>query len=42
MWAPAASVLLGAWYLTTRTKGLVWPSPAPVGRIFPDGSRRRA
>ncbi|WP_328619724.1 DUF4436 family protein [Streptomyces sp. NBC_00354] len=28
MWALAASVLLGAWYLTTRTKGLVWPALA--------------
>ncbi|MEU9376140.1 DUF4436 family protein [Streptomyces sp. NPDC048255] len=24
MWALAASVLLGAWYVTTRTEGLVW------------------
>lgn len=28
MWALAASVLLGAWYLTTRSKGLVWPAMA--------------
>lgn len=28
MWALAASVLLGAWYLTTRGKGLVWPAMA--------------
>ncbi|MEU3777732.1 DUF4436 family protein [Streptomyces sp. NPDC032472] len=28
MWAPAASVLLGAWYLTTRGKGLVRPAMA--------------
>ncbi|MFE7160897.1 DUF4436 family protein [Streptomyces sp. NPDC057636] len=28
MWALAASVLLGAWYLTTRTEGLVWPALA--------------
>lgn len=28
MWALAASVLLGAWYLTTRGKGLVWPALA--------------
>ncbi|MFI8966839.1 DUF4436 family protein [Streptomyces sp. NPDC053493] len=26
MWALAASVLLGAWYLTTRGQGLVWPA----------------
>ncbi|WP_371619871.1 DUF4436 family protein [Streptomyces sp. NBC_00454] len=26
MWALAASVLLGAWYLTTRRQGLVWPA----------------
>ncbi|MGW1767686.1 DUF4436 family protein [Streptomyces sp. NPDC002073] len=25
MWALAASVLIGAWYLTTRGEGLVWP-----------------
>ncbi|MFF6806172.1 DUF4436 family protein [Streptomyces sp. NPDC012616] len=28
MWALAASVLLGAWYLTTRSEGLVWPALA--------------
>ncbi|WP_406864421.1 DUF4436 family protein [Streptomyces sp. HUAS MG47] len=28
MWALAASVLIGAWYLTTRAKGLVWPALA--------------
>ncbi|GGQ54254.1 DUF4436 family protein [Streptomyces asoensis] len=28
MWALAASVLLGAWYLTTRGEGLVWPALA--------------
>ncbi|WP_329197104.1 MULTISPECIES: DUF4436 family protein [unclassified Streptomyces] len=28
MWALAASVLLGAWYLTTRGNGLVWPALA--------------
>ncbi|TDU73999.1 DUF4436 family protein [Streptomyces sp. KS 21] len=28
MWALAASVLLGTWYLTTRTEGLVWPALA--------------
>ncbi|MCX5193000.1 DUF4436 domain-containing protein [Streptomyces sp. NBC_00249] len=28
MWALAASVLLGAWYLTTRRQGLVWPALA--------------
>jgi hypothetical protein len=28
MWALAASVLLGAWYLTSRAKGLVWPALA--------------
>ncbi|MFI8519952.1 DUF4436 family protein [Streptomyces sp. NPDC085481] len=28
MWALAASVLLGAWYLTTRSKGVVWPALA--------------
>ncbi|MFD3541449.1 DUF4436 family protein [Streptomyces sp. NPDC058662] len=26
MWALAASVLLGTWYLTTRRQGLVWPA----------------
>ncbi|MFJ3877811.1 DUF4436 family protein [Streptomyces sp. NPDC090077] len=26
MWALAASVLIGAWYLTTRREGLVWPA----------------
>ncbi|WP_062650337.1 DUF4436 family protein [Streptomyces maremycinicus] len=28
MWALAASVLIGAWYLTTRGEGLVWPGLA--------------
>ncbi|MEF2530042.1 MULTISPECIES: DUF4436 family protein [Streptomyces] len=28
MWALAASVLLGTWYLTTRNQGLVWPALA--------------
>ncbi|MFB7369525.1 DUF4436 family protein [Streptomyces sp. NPDC056222] len=28
MWALAASVLIGAWYLTTRSQGLVWPALA--------------
>jgi nitric oxide reductase large subunit len=28
MWALAASVLLGAWFLTTRRQGLVWPALA--------------
>lgn len=28
MWALAAAVLLGAWYLTTRQQGLVWPALA--------------
>ncbi|MFD6184838.1 DUF4436 family protein [Streptomyces goshikiensis] len=28
MWALAASVLLGAWYLTTRVEELVWPALA--------------
>ncbi|AZM87325.1 DUF4436 family protein [Streptomyces sp. W1SF4] len=28
MWALAASVLIGAWYLTTRGEGLVWPALA--------------
>ncbi|MFJ9909655.1 DUF4436 family protein [Streptomyces sp. NPDC101152] len=28
MWALAASVLLGAWYLTIRGEGLVWPALA--------------
>ncbi|MFC9293997.1 DUF4436 family protein [Streptomyces sp. NPDC057011] len=28
MWALAASVLIGAWYLTTRGQGLVWPALA--------------
>ncbi|MFG2985669.1 DUF4436 family protein [Streptomyces sp. NPDC048258] len=28
MWALAASVLIGTWYLTTRSKGLVWPALA--------------
>ncbi|MFB9518298.1 DUF4436 family protein [Streptomyces purpureus] len=28
MWALAASVLMGAWYLTTRGEGLVWPALA--------------
>ncbi|MER7950656.1 DUF4436 family protein [Streptomyces sp. NPDC096079] len=28
MWALAASVVIGAWYLTTRGKGLVWPALA--------------
>ncbi|AJF70265.1 hypothetical protein SVTN_38190 [Streptomyces vietnamensis] len=28
MWALAASVLIGAWYLTTRGMGLVWPALA--------------
>lgn len=28
MWALAASVLLGTWYLTTRVEGLVWPALA--------------
>ncbi|GGT09906.1 hypothetical protein GCM10010286_39290 [Streptomyces toxytricini] len=28
MWALAGSVLLGAWYLTTRNLGLVWPALA--------------
>ncbi|MFD9407973.1 DUF4436 family protein [Streptomyces sp. NPDC059989] len=28
MWALAASVLLGTWYLTTRGEGLVWPALA--------------
>ncbi|WP_240801864.1 DUF4436 family protein [Streptomyces sp. A1136] len=28
MWALAASVLIGAWYLTTRRQGLVWPALA--------------
>ncbi|MEV7414674.1 DUF4436 family protein [Streptomyces sp. NPDC089919] len=26
MWALAAAVLLGSWYLTTRGEGLVWPA----------------
>ncbi|MET9959903.1 DUF4436 family protein [Streptomyces sp. NPDC006326] len=26
MWALAASVIIGAWYLTTRREGLVWPA----------------
>ncbi|MFG2291966.1 DUF4436 family protein [Streptomyces sp. NPDC048603] len=26
MWALAAAVLLGAWYLTSRREGLVWPA----------------
>ena len=26
MWALAASVLIGAWYVTTRREGLVWPA----------------
>jgi hypothetical protein len=26
MWALAASVLIGAWYLTTRREGLIWPA----------------
>ncbi|MFF4647868.1 DUF4436 family protein [Streptomyces sp. NPDC001389] len=26
MWALAASVLIGTWYLTTRREGLVWPA----------------
>ncbi|MEU6297601.1 DUF4436 family protein [Streptomyces erythrochromogenes] len=26
MWALAASVLIGAWYLTSRGEGLVWPA----------------
>ncbi|MYT20112.1 DUF4436 domain-containing protein [Streptomyces sp. SID7760] len=26
MWALAAAVLIGAWYLTTRGEGLVWPA----------------
>ncbi|MCX5588338.1 DUF4436 family protein [Streptomyces erythrochromogenes] len=26
MWALAASVLIGTWYLTTRGEGLVWPA----------------
>ncbi|MDX3638537.1 DUF4436 family protein [Streptomyces sp. MB09-02B] len=28
MWELAASVLIGAWYLTTGPEGLVWPGPA--------------
>ncbi|MFF5282646.1 MULTISPECIES: DUF4436 family protein [Streptomyces] len=28
MWALASSVLLGAWYLTTRGEGVVWPALA--------------
>ncbi|MFC9588998.1 DUF4436 family protein [Streptomyces sp. NPDC056944] len=28
MWALATSVIIGAWYLTTRRKGLVWPALA--------------
>ncbi|MFD4240425.1 DUF4436 family protein [Streptomyces sp. NPDC058525] len=28
MWALAASVLIGTWYLTTRRQGLVWPALA--------------
>ncbi|OEJ30322.1 DUF4436 family protein [Streptomyces subrutilus] len=28
MWALAASVLVGAWYLTTRSQGLTWPALA--------------
>ncbi|MEU9148482.1 DUF4436 family protein [Streptomyces sp. NPDC048349] len=28
LWALAASVLLGTWYLTTRGEGLVWPALA--------------
>ncbi|MEU7723367.1 DUF4436 family protein [Streptomyces tibetensis] len=28
MWALATSVLLGAWFLTTRRQGLVWPALA--------------
>ncbi|CAM5281866.1 DUF4436 domain-containing protein [Streptomyces tanashiensis] len=28
MWALAASVLIGAWYLTARNRGLVWPALA--------------
>ncbi|MFE1896210.1 DUF4436 family protein [Streptomyces yangpuensis] len=28
MWALAASVLIGTWYLTTRGEGLVWPALA--------------
>ncbi|MER5203761.1 DUF4436 family protein [Streptomyces sp. NPDC002825] len=28
MWALASSVLIGAWYLTTRGEGLVWPALA--------------
>ncbi|WP_426367842.1 DUF4436 family protein [Streptomyces sp. E-08] len=28
MWALATSVIIGAWYLTTRRKGLVWPGLA--------------
>ncbi|MFF4051501.1 DUF4436 family protein [Streptomyces chartreusis] len=28
MWALAASVLIGAWYLTTGSEGLVWPGLA--------------
>ncbi|WOX20777.1 DUF4436 family protein [Streptomyces solicathayae] len=28
MWALAASVLIGAWYLTTRKQGLLWPALA--------------
>ncbi|MEV8533246.1 DUF4436 family protein [Streptomyces sp. NPDC051211] len=28
MWALAASVIIGAWYLTTRREGLVWPALA--------------
>ncbi|MGW8780632.1 DUF4436 family protein [Streptomyces sp. NPDC055796] len=28
MWALAAAVLIGAWYLTTRGEGLVWPALA--------------
>ncbi|WP_405968640.1 DUF4436 domain-containing protein [Streptomyces sp. NBC_00015] len=28
MWALAVSVLIGAWYLTTRGEGLVWPALA--------------
>lgn len=28
MWALAAAVLIGAWYLTSRSKGLVWPALA--------------
>ncbi|KPI06006.1 hypothetical protein OV450_3881 [Actinobacteria bacterium OV450] len=28
MWALAAAVLIGTWYLTTRSQGLVWPALA--------------